>query len=395
LAIYPGIICHMFDIIIRFTSTTLLAALFVISVAHAELLPPPIDAKGYILIDAGSGDVLAEKNADEGLPPASLTKMMSDYVISEALQNGSVHYDDPVRISEKAWRMGGSKMFVMVGSDIALIDLLRGMIIQSGNDASIALAEHLAGSEEAFTQRMNQTAAELGMGSTTFRNATGWPDPEHRSTARDLAVLARAMINRHPEQYAFYAEKEFVWNDIKQPNRNLLLWRDSTVDGIKTGHTEEAGYCLVASAKREDMRLISVIMGAKSEDARAVESQKLLNFGFRNFESKRLYEAGSVLEKIRVWKGVTDQLDIGVTEAVVMTLPRGSQDKLQATVAVEKIIEAPIAQGQVLGTLTVTLDGKTILTHPVTALNAVEQGNFFTRLWDSIKLFFLNLMGGI
>jgi len=385
----------MFNAIVRIISAALLAALAFTPMAHAQLVPPPIDAKGYILIDAGSGDVLAESNADQSLPPASLTKMMTDYVISEALRNGSVHHDDPVRISEKAWRMGGSKMFVMVGSDVALIDLLRGMIIQSGNDASIALAEHLAGSEEAFTQRMNQTAAELGMGNSTFRNATGWPDPAHLSTARDLSTLARAMVNNHPDQYAFYAEKEFVWNDIKQPNRNLLLWRDSAVDGIKTGHTEEAGYCLVASAKRDDMRLISVVMGAKSEEARAVESQKLLNFGFRNFETKRLYEAGSVLEKSRVWKGVTDQVEIGVAEAVALTVPRGSQHKLQAQVTLEKIIEAPITQGQVLGTLTVTLDGKTLLNQPVVALNAVEQGGLFTRLWDSIKLFFLNLMGGI
>lgn len=391
----------MFNTITRLTSTTLLATLFVLNVAQAELVPPPIDAKGYILIDAGSGDVLAESNADASLPPASLTKIMTSYLIIEGLMNGQLGEQDQVRISENAWRTGGgggknnSSMFLEVNSQVPLLDLLRGVIIQSGNDSSIALAEHMAGSESAFAQHMNAQAAKLGMKSTTYENATGLPSPNHRTTARDLAILSRAVVNHHEKYYPLYAEKEFTWNNHTQLNRNLLLWRDPSVDGIKTGHTEEAGYCLVASAKQGEMRLISVVMGTSGEQTRAVESQKLLSFGFRNFESKRLYEAGSVLQQARVWKGAAAQVDVGVADALVMTLPRGSQDKLQAQVAVEKIIEAPIAQGQVLGTLTVTLDGKTILSHPVTALNAVEQGGFFTRLWDTIKLFFLKLMGGI
>lgn len=392
----------MFNSIMRSVSIALFAILaFAGTAAQAELTPPPIEAKAYILIDAGSGDVLAESNADAALPPASLTKIMTSYLIIDALMNSQLGEQDQVLVSENAWRSGGgggknnSSMFVDVNSHVPLMDLLKGVIIQSGNDASIALAEHMAGSESAFAQRMNDQANKLGLKNTHYENATGLPSAGHMTTARDLATLSRAVVNNHEKYYSLYAEKEFTWNNHKQLNRNLLLWRDSTVDGIKTGHTEEAGYCLVASGKQGDMRLISVVMGTKSEDARAVESQKLLSFGFRNFESKRLYEANSVLEKARVWKGVTDQLDIGVTEAVVMTLPRGSQEKLQAQVAVEKIIEAPVAQGQALGTLTVTLDGKTILHQPVVALNAVEQGGFFTRLWDSIKLFFLKLMGGI
>lgn len=391
----------MFNATLRFTSIALLAILTFTHIAQAELMPPPIDAKGYILIDAGSGDVLAESNADTPLPPASLTKIMTSYLIIDGLMNGQLGEQDQVRISEHAWRSGGgggsrnSSMFVEVNSQVPLIDLLKGVIIQSGNDASIALAEHMAGSESAFAQHMNAQAAKLGMNSTVYENSTGLPSPNHKTTARDLATLSAAVVHDHEKYYSLYAEKEFIWNNHKQLNRNLLLWRDASVDGIKTGHTEEAGFCLVASAKQGDMRLISVVMGTKSEEARAIESQKLLSFGFRNFESKRLYEANSVLEKSRVWKGVSDQVDIGVAKAVVMTLPRGSQDKLQAQVSVEKIIEAPIAQGQMLGTLTVTLDGKTILNQPVVALHAVEQGGFFTRLWDSIKLFFLNLMGGI
>lgn len=391
----------MSNTIVRSAFTALFTLLAFSGIAQAELVPPPIEAKGYILIDAGSGDVLAESNADASLPPASLTKIMTSYLIIDGLMNSQLGEQDQVMISEHAWRSGGgggknnSSMFVEVNSQVPLIDLLRGVIIQSGNDASIALAEHMAGSESAFAQRMNEQAATLGMKNTHYENATGLPSPGHLTTARDLATLSRAVVGKHEKYYPLYAEKEFTWNNHKQLNRNLLLWRDASVDGIKTGHTEEAGYCLVASAKQGDMRLVSVVMGTASEQARAVESQKLLSFGFRNFESKRLYEAGSVLEKSRVWKGITDQVDIGVMEAVVMTLPRGSQDKLQAQVAIEKIIEAPIAQGQALGTLTVTLDGKTILNQPVVALNAVEQGGFFTRLWDSIKLFFLKLMGGI
>lgn len=388
----------MQTILIRIASVFLL---MLAASGQAALVPPPIEASAYILMDAQSGDVLAEHNADARLPPASLTKMMTSYIIIEALMSGQLGEQDPVMISENAWRNGGgggsrnSSMMAAVNTQIPLMDLLRGVIIQSGNDASIALAEHMAGSEEAFAQRMNEQAAKLGMTSTHFVNATGLDTEGHYSTARDLATLGAAVALHHEKYYPIYAEKEFTWNNIRQLNRNLLLWRDASVDGIKTGHTDGAGYCLVASGKQGDLRLVSVVMGTKSEEARAVESQKLLSFGFRNFESKRLYDAGAVLEQARIWKGASDSVNVGVQQMVAITIPRGSRDKLQAQVAIEKIIEAPVAQGQALGTLTVTLDGKTLLTQPVVALEAVDQGNLLIRLWHTIKLFFLQLLGGI
>lgn len=361
----------------------------------AVINPPPIEATAYILIDASTGKVIAEKNADAQVPPASLTKMMTDYIVASELKNGAIKADDKVHISEKAWAMQGSKMFVEINSFINLMDLVRGMIIQSGNDATIALAEHVAGSEEAFTDKMNHAAKELGMSNTSFRNATGWPDPNHYTTTRDLAILGRAMVNQTPEQYSLYSEKEFIWHNIKQTNRNLLLWRDPTVDGIKTGHTEEAGYCLVASAKRGDTRLISVVMGAASEEARATESQKLLNYGFSNFQTQKIYDAGKVLQQARVWRGASKQVDIGLKDALLVTIPRGKQDKLQAEVAVDKIIEAPVADRETLGNLVITLDGEQILSQPVVAMMAIDEGGFFTRIWDGIRLFFLKLFGGI
>lgn len=391
----------MSNTIIRFVSNALFVVLAAAAPVRAELQAPPIEASAYILIDATSGDVLAEHNADQALSPASLTKMMTSYLIIDGLMNGQLGEQDQVPISENAWRNGGgggarnSSMMAAVNSQVALIDLLRGVIIQSGNDASIALAEYMSGSESTFAQRMNEQATSLGMKNTHFVNATGLPAEGHRSTARDLALLGAAVARDHEKYYPIYAEKEFTWNNIRQLNRNLLLWRDASVDGIKTGHTEEAGYCLVASAKQGDMRLVSVVLGTKSEEARAVESQKLLAFGFRNFESQRLYAAAAVLQTARVWKGQAEQVNIGVEQAVALTLPRGSKDKLQAQVAVEKIIEAPITKGQVLGSLTVSLDGKTVLNQPVVALQEVAEGGLFTRFWDSIKLFFLKLLGGI
>src|SRR5690606_13601838 len=263
--------------------------------------PPQLAASGYLLIDADTGAVLVEHNADERLPPASLTKMMSSYIVSEEIESGRISEEDMVNISVKAWRMGGSKMFIREGTQVSVKDLLLGVIVQSGNDATVALAEYVSGSEDAFVDVMNQKAALMGMTSTHFENSTGWPAEGHLTTARDLGILARAIINDHPEHYALYKEKYFVWNDIRQPNRNLLLFRDETVDGLKTGHTEEAGYCLVASAKRNGMRLISVVMGTASENARAAESQKLLAYGFRYYETLSLYNAGTELSKTRVW----------------------------------------------------------------------------------------------
>lgn len=353
--------------------------------------PPQLAATGYLLIDADTGHVLVEHNADERLPPASLTKMMSSYLVSEEIARGTVTEEDMVNISVKAWRMGGSKMFIREGTQVSVKDLLLGVIVQSGNDATIALAEHISGSEEAFVDVMNQQAERMGMSSTHFENSTGWPAEGHLTTARDLATLARAVINDHPEHYALYREKVFVWNDIRQPNRNLLLFRDETVDGLKTGHTEEAGYCLVASAKRDNMRLISVVMGTTSEEARAAESQKLLSYGFRYFETSTLYNGGEQVSSARVWSGQTQEVALGLAENLTLTLPRGRQEELQANMLINEIIKAPLEVGQVLGSLTITLDDEQLAEVPIVALQTVEQSGFFARLVDSIKLFFRNL----
>lgn len=353
--------------------------------------PPQLAASGYLLMDADTGAIIVEHNADERLPPASLTKMMSSYIVSEEIEKGRIAEEDMVNISVKAWRMGGSKMFIREGTQVSVKDLLLGVIVQSGNDATVALAEHVSGSEEAFVDVMNQKAAQMGMTNTHFENSTGWPAEGHVMTAKDLGILARAIINDHPEHYALYKEKYFIWNDIRQPNRNLLLFRDETVDGLKTGHTEEAGYCLVASAKRNGMRLISVVMGTNSENARAAESQKLLAYGFRYFETLSLYNAGAEVNKSRVWGGKSEEVGLGIAEDIKLTLPRGRQKDLQANMHINEVIKAPIELGQVLGKVTIELDGKPQAETSLVALQAVEQAGFFARIWDSIKLFFRNL----
>src|SRR5690606_8170982 len=309
--------------------------------------PPEVAASSYILIDAESGRVIMEKNADQPLPPASLTKMMTSYVVEYAAERGKIKYTDPVLISVNAWRTGGSKMFVREGTTVSVEDLLKGIIIQSGNDASVAIAEHIAGSESAFADIMNQHAKVLGMNNTHFVNATGLPAQNHYTSARDLAILAKALITHFPEQYKIYAEKYFTWNDIRQPNRNLLLWRDNTVDGLKTGDTDDAGYCLVASAVRDGMRLISVVLGTTSEEARARETQKLLSYGFRYFETHPLYSAGVSLQDAQVWKGTVDTVSLGLAEPVAVTIPRGQKDKLQATLEIDSLLQAPLSEGQV------------------------------------------------
>ncbi|WP_372240231.1 D-alanyl-D-alanine carboxypeptidase family protein [Pseudomonas sp. gcc21] len=352
---------------------------------------PTLAASSYLLVDATSGEVLVEHNADEALPPASLTKMMTSYIASLEILRGQIKEEDMVLVSEKAWRKGGSKMFIEVGSQVRVIDLLRGIIIQSGNDASIALAEHIAGSEEAFADLMNAHAQRLGMTNTHFENSTGWPAEGHVSSARDLAILAKAIIRDDPQHYSIYKEKEFLWQGIKQPNRNLMLWRDSTVDGLKTGHTDEAGYCLVASAKRDDMRLISVVMGTSSEAARAAETQKLLTWGFRFFETRTFYEADEVLSQARVWAGEQDTVDVGLSDGLVLTLPKGQLEKLEASIVMNSRIKAPIAAGDVLGQVEVRDGEKVVHAAPLVALSDVEEAGIFGRLWDSIRLFFYGL----
>ena len=353
--------------------------------------PPQIAGSSYVLMDPKSGRIIMEENSHERLPPASLTKMMTAYIVERELDEGRIAMSDMVPISVNAWKTEGSRTFVREGTQVSVDDLLRGVIIQSGNDASVALAEFVAGSEGAFVDIMNQQAQLLGMKDTNFVNATGLPSPEHFSTAYDLAMLARAIINDYPENYPLYAEKHFTYNNIRQPNRNSLLWRDDSVDGLKTGHTEEAGYCLVASAKRNDTRFIAVVMGTNSSEARAQEIQKMLNYGFRYYESERLFRSGQELIEARVWGGQADQLSVGMTEDVYVTIPRGSRNDLESTVDLDSVIKAPIKVGDELGRVKVSYNGEVLVDQPVLALTEVPEGGFFKRIWDAIKLFFVQL----
>lgn len=352
---------------------------------------PELAAKSYVLMDAASGNILVEHNADERLPPASLTKLMTAYIATVEMKRGQIAEQDLVTVSEKAWRTGGSRMFIDVGKQVSVDDLLHGIIIQSGNDASVALAEHIAGSEEAFASMMNTAAERLQMNNTHFMNATGLPSEDHYSSAHDMAKLARAIIYEDPEHYAIYAQKEFLWNGIKQPNRNLLLWRDKTVDGLKTGHTDEAGYCLVASAVRDDMRLISVVFGTNSEAARAAETQKLLTYGFRFFETKTFYKKGVELADSKVWKGQQDTVKVGLADDLTLTLPRGQLQKMAATMVLDESVVAPVKKGDRLGVVEVRLANEVLHTADLVALQDVEEGGFFSRFIDAIRMFFYSL----
>ncbi len=348
--------------------------------------PPSIDASSYMLVDYHSEYVIAESNATEEVEPASLTKMMTAYVAGEEIDEGHIELHDEVLISEKAWRTGGSRMFVEVDTRVTVEDLLKGVIIQSGNDASVALAEHISGSEEVFAQLMNQTAATLGMSNTHFVNSTGMPAPGHITTAQDMAKLAAALIRDHPNLYAMHAVKDFTYNGIKQPNRNQLLWRDDSVDGIKTGHTENAGYCLVASAERQGMRLISVVMGASSMQARTSHTKSLLEYGFRFFETKRIAQGNHILGSAKIWKGAEEEINYGLAEDLYITVPRGEVDKIDQNLDLAQPLIAPLASGQKLGSLSINLDGETLVERPVIALGAVEQAGLFHRLIDGAKL---------
>lgn len=363
------------------------------AVAQSALIPSPpqIAGSSWVLKDPLSGRVIMEHNSHERLPPASLTKMMTAYIVERELDEGRIAMTDMVPISVKAWRTGGSRTFVREGTQVSVEDLLKGVIIQSGNDASVALAEFVAGSEDAFVDIMNQQARQLGMNNTNFENATGLPHPNQYSTAYDLALLAKAIIEDYPENYPLYAVKSFTYNNIRQPNRNSLLWRDESVDGLKTGHTEEAGYCLVASAKRDDTRLIAAVMGTSSAEVRAREVQKMLNYGFRYYETERLFRAGQELVDAKVWGGKSDQISVGLAEDVFVTIPRGARDKLESTVDLDSVIKAPIKVGDELGRIQVMLDGEVLVDELALALTEVQQGGVFKRLWDAIKLFFVQL----
>ena len=356
--------------------------------------PPQLAAEGYLLIDASTGKILVDHNSKQRLPPASLTKIMTSYVAAGAIEQGTIGLKDSVDVSIKAWKMEGSRMFIQEGTQVLVENLLRGIIIQSGNDASVAIAEHIAGSEESFVDVMNQRAARLGMMDTHFMNVTGLPNEDHYTTASDLAKLTIALIENFPGHYSLYSEKYFTYNDIRQANRNSLLWRDNSVDGVKTGHTNAAGYCLVASAERDGMRLVSVVMGAGSERARATESQKLLTYGFRYFETVPLYVGSESLSKVRIWGGSHGSINLGLAEDALVTIPRGARENLAAHMDITNQIHAPLSKGQKLGTLTVLMDDETILNEPLIALNAVAEAGFFSSLWDTIVLFFLQLSGG-
>lgn len=353
-------------------------------------LPPPpnIDATSYILIDFNSGQVLTALHETAQTEPASLTKLMTAYLVFEKLKQGAIKLDDQVRISEKAWKMVGSRMYVNVNTNVQVEDLLKGMIIQSGNDATVALAEYIGGSEEHFVQLMNEKAQQLGMKSTHFQNSTGLTDLNHYSTAQDLAKIAHALIRTFPEYYRWYSEKEFSYNNITQTNRNLLLWRDKSVDGMKTGFTDFAGYCLISSAKRGEMRLVSVLLGAKGMNERATESEKLLDYGFRFFESYQLYSAKTKLGTAKVWKGEQTEVAFGVSAPIFVTIPRGQIKQLNATVNLKHPLIAPLNTEQAIGTVNLMFNQHSLAEYPLITLNAVETGAFWSRSLDAFWLLF-------
>ena len=350
--------------------------------------PPDFPVKGFILIDANSGNVLAEKNADTHLPPASLTKIMTLYLTAQALKDGKIHFDDQVRISENAWHKGGSRMFIKVGSTVPVKELIDGIVIASGNDATVAMAEYLAGTEDTFANLMNQTAASLGMRDTHYVDSNGLPEPNHYSTSRDIATLAKEWILTFPEYYPWFKQQWIEYNGIKQPNRNRLLWHDSSVDGMKTGHTDDAGYCLVASALRNNMRLIAVIMGATSEKLRLDDAEGLLNYGFRFFESHKLYNAGVTLVKPRMWYGKENAIALGVKRDFYVTVPVGQYKNLKAKLDINQDLQAPIVKEQECGKLNITLDGKIISSAPLVALQDNPRAGVFSRSWDRLVRLF-------
>lgn len=367
-----------------------LTLLFLPSLVLAQQLPSPaLAAKSWLLIESASGQELASQAADERLEPASLTKLMSAYLVFAALREGRISLEDKVLVSEKAWRTGGSRMFIRVGTQVSVDELIKGMIVQSGNDASVALAEAVSGSEEEFARAMNREAERLAMRASHFTNSTGLPDPGHYTTARDLALLAGALLRDFPEEYArYYALREYRYNNITQPNRNRLLWLDSSVDGMKTGHTEAAGYCLISSAKRGQRRLLAVVLGASTESARAQESLKLLNFGFQSYDAVKLYAGGAPASSLKVWKGAAPTVPAGFADDFVIAVPKGQAEKIKVDLVSRQPLLAPVASGEKIGTLKVSLDGKPLGEYPVQALAGVPQAGAFGRAIDTLRLWF-------
>ena len=384
----------------NFFVTFSVSVLISLSVNSKQIIPaePSINAKSWILIDASTGTVILENNADLRLPPASLAKMMTTYITSNEIKAGRMNPEDLVTISDNAWRKGGAKtggstMFLDPRSKVPVIDLMKGVIIQSGNDASIALAEHISGGEIAFADLMNQQAELLQMTNSEFKNSSGLPEEGMYSSARDLSKIANAIIKDHPTSYKIYSEKYFKHNNINQPNRNRLLWRDKSVDGLKTGRTDEAGFCLVASAEREDMRLISVVLGASNDETRSRESQRLLSYGFRYFNTQTLFKSKEIIKSdVKIWFGTEKFLNLTIKEDAILTFPRGAEDDLKAEFTIDEVIKAPVKVGDPLGLLKISLENELLLEIPLVSSQNITEGNFISRIIDWLVLFFTNLL---
>ena len=370
-----------------------LFAPFCIDASAQSMVPkaPKLNLESYILLEASTNTVIAEFNSDNQISPASMTKVMTGYVIADQIASGAISLDDKVLISEKAWKTGGSKMFIEAGKRISVRDLLSGIVIQSGNDATVAMAEYVAGSEEGFVDFMNAYATELGLSNTLFQNAVGWTDPNHFSSAKDLANITKAMINNFPDHYATYKEKEFTFSGIRQLNRNKLLWRDDTVDGVKTGHTESAGYCLISSAKRNDMRLIAVVAGSPTGNERLTASQRLLEYGFRFYATQKLITKNNELTSARVWGGKKDKVALGANDDILLTLPRADFKNLKANYNFNNNIQAPISVGDVIGNIEFISNDQLVLSMPLVAVESVEAKGFFGRIWARIVFWIMSL----
>lgn len=382
---------HLFQSLLFFITYSLgVGSSYAVNTENIVPSAPDIASNSYLLVDFHSGVELAAKDPDKKIEPASITKLMTAYIIYQELEKGNVTPKDRVLISKKAWKMEGSRMFVEAGKKVPFERILHGLVIQSGNDAAVALAEHIAGSEATFVNKMNSEAKRLGMASTHYVNSTGWPNKEHYTTARDIVILTRAVIKEYPKEYKIHAIKEYSYNGIKQYNRNKLLWRDKTVDGVKTGHTESAGYCLVASAKRNTMRLISVVLGAENAKQRADSSQELLEYGFRFYETHKLYDGGSVLAEARVWKGTKPTVPAGITDDFYVTIQKGHYNKLKGLMELNNKLDAPLKRGDVVGSAIIKDGQKIVLELPLLALDAVDEGGLWQNITDSVKKLFAN-----
>ncbi|MDA9762412.1 D-alanyl-D-alanine carboxypeptidase [Gammaproteobacteria bacterium] len=371
----------------------LLIVPFCMDLSAQSLVPkaPKLNLSSYILIEASTNTVIAEFNSDNQIAPASMTKVMSGYVIADQIANGSISLDDKVLISEKAWKTGGSKMFIEAGKKVSVKDLLSGIIIQSGNDATIAMAEYVAGSEEGFVDFMNAYASELGLTNSLFQNSTGFSDPNHFTSAKDLAKLTQALINNFPDHYATYKEKEFTFSGIRQLNRNKLLWRDDSVDGVKTGHTDSAGFCLISSAQRNDMRLIAVVAGSVSENERLTASQRLLEYGFRFYATQKLVSQEIKVTTAKVWGGTTNEVALGSTKDIYLTLPRSEFKNIKANYQFNNNLQAPIEIGQMIGSIEFTSNDRIVLSAPLVAIEAIEAKGFFGTLWSRLVYWITSL----